>query len=93
MRLALAIQFESREGDQGLGRLVETTVWVNTAHPAYQRAVASRAEPYHLALSVALALARVAVEPSQEHDFVEAFLARWGESATGRRNGARKRRR
>ena len=92
-RLALTIQFESREDDQELGRLVETTVWVNTAHPAYQRAVASRAEPYHLALSVAMALAGVAVEPAQEHKFVAAFLARWGESATGRKDGARTRRR
>jgi hypothetical protein len=92
-RLGLTIQFESREDDPELGRLVETTVWVNTAHPAYQRAVASRAEPYHLALSVAMALAGVAVEPAQEHAFVAAFLARWGESATGRKDGARRRRR
>lgn len=93
LRLGLTIQFETREDDPELGRLVETTVWVNTAHPAYQRAVASRAESYHLALSVAMALAGVAVEPAQEHDFVAAFLARWGESATGRKDGARKRRR
>lgn len=92
-RLGLAIQFESRKEDPELGRLVETTVWVNTAHAAYQRAVASKAESYHLALSVAMALSRVAVEPSQEHDFVVAFLARWGEAAAGRKDGARRRRR
>lgn len=79
-RLGLRIQFEARDGDPELGRLVETTVWVNAAHPAYQRAVASRAESYHLALTVAMALAKVAVEPAQEHDFVAAFLGRWGEA-------------
>jgi hypothetical protein len=80
-RLGLRIEFEAREGDLELGRLAETTVWVNSAHPAYQRAVASRAESYHLALTVALSLARVAVEPPLEHDFIATFLARWGEAA------------
>jgi hypothetical protein len=42
--------------------LVESRVWVNEAHPAYRRAVASRSEGYHLALAVALALAPLAVE-------------------------------
>src|SRR5216117_3846336 len=36
----LRIQFESRPGDDQLGRLVESTVWVNTAHPAYGRVTA-----------------------------------------------------
>ena len=80
-RLGLRIQFESRPADPELGRLVETTVWVNDAHPAYVRAAASRSESYHLALAVAMALAKVAVEPSQEHGFVSAFLGRWGEAA------------
>ena len=84
-RLGLRIQLESRDGDPELGRLAETTVWVNDTHPAYQRAVASRAESYHLALAVAMALAKVAVEPAQEHDFVSAFLERWGEAAGSQR--------
>jgi hypothetical protein len=50
-RLRLRIQFESRPDEIELARLIETTVWVNEAHPAYQRAVASRSEGYHLALS------------------------------------------
>jgi hypothetical protein len=79
-RYGLTIQFESRPQGADLGRLVESTVWVNDAHPAYRRAVASRSEGYHIALSVALALAALAVEPSAEHGFVTAFLARWGEA-------------
>ena len=90
-RLGLTIQFESRPDDPDLGRLEQTTVWVNDAHPAYRRAAASRAESYHLALTVAMALARVAVEPAQEHVFVSAFLSRWGEAASGSRTtGSRK---
>lgn len=83
-RLGLAVQFEERPGDPELGRLVESTVLVNRAHPAYQRAAASRSEGYHIALSVALALAPLAVEPAGEHAFVTAFLSRWGEAVSGR---------
>ncbi len=77
-RYGLTIQFDSRLGDPELGRLVESTVWINEAHPAYRRAVASRSEGYHVALAVALALAPLAVEPASEHGFVTAFLERWG---------------
>ena len=76
----LSIQFENRADDVELGRLVESTVWINEAHPAHRRAVASRSEGYHVALAVALALAPLAAEPANEHGFVTAFLARWGEA-------------
>lgn len=77
---ALTLQFESRPEHEALGRLAESTVWVNEAHPAYRRAVASKSEGYHLALTVAMALAPLAVEPEQAHGFVTAFLTRWGEA-------------
>ena len=53
---------------------------MNSAHPAYRRAAASRSEGYHIALAAALALARLAVEPVHEHTFVTAFLVRWGQT-------------
>jgi hypothetical protein len=76
----LDIQFEDRDGDTNLGRLVESTVWVNRAHPAYRRANASRSLGYHIALTVAMALAPLAVEPANQNVFVLAFLSRWGEA-------------
>lgn len=84
----LRIQFESRPNDEQLGRLVESTVWVNTAHPAYTRAIAGRADAYHVALTVAMALAPLAVEPADAHGFVTTFLTRWG--TTGGHNGRRR---
>jgi len=90
MRYGLSIQFEQRPDDVELGRLVESTVWVNEAHPAYRRAVASRSEGYHIALAAAMALASLAVEPAKEHAFVTAFLASWG-AAMDRRKGRRRR--
>lgn len=93
MRYGLAIQFESLPDSDQLGRLVESTVWVNDAHPAYKRAAASRSEGYHLALTVAMALGSLAVEPSQAQAFVSAFLARWGESLDKPRGRAKRSRR
>lgn len=90
-RYGLSIRFESHEGDPDLGRLVESTVVINDVHPAYRRAVGSRSEGYHIALAVALALARLAVPPAEEHEFVTSFLTRWGEALDGVRRSSRKR--
>ena len=90
IRYGLSIGFEARADDSELGRLVESTVWVNEAHPAYRRATASRSEGYHTALAVALALAPLAVDPAKEHAFITAFLASWG-AAIERRKGRRRR--
>lgn len=76
----LDIQFEDRAEDPELGRLVESTVWVNRSHPAYRRALASRSIGYHIALAVTMALAPLAVESANEHGFIIAFLSRWGEA-------------
>ena len=92
VRYGLRIQFEERPDSLDLGRLVESTVLVNTTHPAYLRAVASRAEGYHVALSVAMALAPLAVEPAGAQAFVTAFLAAWG-GALGRDKRRRQTRR
>ena len=85
-------QFEDRPGDPELGRLVESTVFVNEAHPAYRRALASRSEGYHIALAVALALAPLAAAAASEHAFVTAFLSRWGEALRPQKAGRGRRR-
>jgi hypothetical protein len=76
----LDIQFEDRPDDIELGRLTESTVWVNRAHPAYRRAQSSHSVGYHIALAVAMALAPLAVEAPHQHGFVTTFLSRWGEA-------------
>jgi len=83
-RYGLQIQFERREGEPELARLVESTVWVNEAQPAYRRAAASRSEGYHIALAVAMALAPLAVEAAEERAFVTTFLEHWGNALEGR---------
>jgi len=80
MRYGLGVQFEDSPDNSELGRLVESTVWINQAHPAYRRAQASRSVGYHISLAVALALAPLAVEPDQEHTFITKFLSHWGQA-------------
>ncbi|HEY1232499.1 MAG TPA: ATP-binding protein [Candidatus Binatia bacterium] len=88
----LDIQFEDRSDDPNLGRLLESTIWVNRTHPAYRRALISRSIGYHIALTVAMALAPLAVEPAQQSMFLLSFLTRWGEAldkASARRRANR----
>ncbi len=91
-RYALRIEFEQRSDSPELARLAETTVWVNEAHPAFRRAVGSRAAGYHVALSAAMALAPLAAEPAHQHDFITAFMTRWGNADVSVRGGRTKRR-
>lgn len=80
-RYGLRIEFEERDdAPEDMGRLVDSTVFVNTAHPAYRRAAASRAEGYHVALTAAMALAPLAAEPAGAQAFLATFLAAWGEA-------------
>ncbi len=90
-RYGLLVQFESRPGDLELGRLVDNTIRINDAHPAYTRAIGSRSLGYHIALAVALALAPLAVEAAQEHSFITQFLAQWGDVASDKRSPRRRR--
>jgi hypothetical protein len=43
--------------------------------------VASRSEGYHIALTMALTIAPLAVEPGDTRAFVTTFLTRWGDTA------------
>jgi hypothetical protein len=90
-RYGLLVQFESRPDDFELARLVDSTVWINDAHPAFVRAAASRSIGYHTALAVALALAPLAVEAAEEHGFVTQFLAHWGGAEVRARRHRRRR--
>jgi hypothetical protein len=89
-RYGLSLQFERRPDDGEPGRLVESTIWVNEAHPAFERAQLSRSLGYHIALTVALALAPLAAAPAAEHQFLTRFLAEWGSAGGARHSRHRK---
>ena len=86
-RYGLSVQFEARPGDPELARLIENTVWINTDHPAYQRAESTRSTGYHIAVAVALALAPLATGGQGVQQFVTAFLAQWGDAVQVGRKG------
>ena len=90
-RYGLLVQFESLPDNLELARLVDSTVWINDAHPAYTRAAASRSLGYHTALAVALSLAPLTVEPAEEHAFITQFLAQWGSTSSTTRRRSRRR--
>lgn len=83
-RYGLSLQFEARDGDPELARLIENTVWVNSAHPAYLRAETTRSTAYHVAVAVALALAPLATGGRDVQQFLTVFLAQWGEAVRAR---------
>ncbi len=88
-RYGLLVRFESRPEDSELGRLIDSTIWINDAHPAFTCAAASRSLGYHTALVVAFTLAPLAVDAGDEHAFILQFLAHWGSSQTARPVGGR----
>ena len=86
------VQFESRPDDHELGRLVDSTIWINDAHPPYTRAAASRSSGYHTALTVALALAPLAVgreRRARVHHAVPGALGRRERRETGEKQNGR----
>lgn len=87
LRYGLSLQFEERPGDPELGRLIENTVWINTSHPAYLRAEATRSTGYHVAVAVALALAPLATGGSGMQQFLTVFLTQWGEAVRAKPGG------
>ncbi|MDQ3347052.1 MAG: hypothetical protein M3545_03700, partial [Acidobacteriota bacterium] len=58
--------------------------------PAYELATASRYAGYHIALTVALALAPLAVDAREEHAFITQFLAHWGGANVAKREPRKK---
>ncbi len=74
----LKIAFEELMDSPALGRVAGETVFVNTAHPAWNKAKSEGLEVYHVLATVAWTLS-VFLEPDRPpHDFVSKFFATWG---------------
>ena len=74
----LMIGFEDAAERAELGWLLENTVWINRAHPAYQKAVAGGHEQYHIVLSVAWVLLGHLDDQHSAQRFIGEFLFGWG---------------
>jgi hypothetical protein len=74
----LMIAFEESADRQELGWLMESTVWINKSHPAYRRAINSKAEDYHIVISVAWVLSDYLEAGKSPLLFMNRFLSSWG---------------
>jgi hypothetical protein len=74
----LMIAFEESADRQELGWLMESTVWINKSHPAYRRATHSKAEDYHIVISVAWVLSDYLEAEKSPLIFMNRFLSSWG---------------
>lgn len=73
----LAIGFEENPSKTNLARMIENTIWINTNHPAYQKAKEENLEPYHIFLSLAWALSYFIEENHSPQEFISQFLISW----------------
>ena len=61
-----------------LGTLIDDTIRVNTAHPAWKKASEERLEEYHVVFTVACVLSQFLEAHHSPHEFISKFLASWG---------------
>ncbi len=74
----LMIGFEDNPDREDLGWSMESTIWINKGHPAYIRAIESKAENYHIVLSVAWVLSGHLEAEKSPQKFINRFLSSWG---------------
>ncbi len=75
----LAIGFEENTSKTSLARMIENTIWINTNHPAYQKAKQENLEPYHIFLSIAWTLSYFIEENHSPQEFISQFLISWSD--------------
>ncbi|PKL72585.1 hypothetical protein CVV26_01065 [Candidatus Kuenenbacteria bacterium HGW-Kuenenbacteria-1] len=73
----LTIGFEENPSKISLARMIENTIWINTNHPAYQKAKQENLEPYHIFLSIAWTLSHFIEENHSPQEFISQFLISW----------------
>lgn len=75
---AISVGFEKRREKDGLARMIEHKIWINTFHPAYLKAKEKKFEPYHILFCVAWVLSHFLEDNRSPQEFIDTFLASWG---------------
>lgn len=70
---------ELRDDPRSLGRMVEDTIYVNTLHPAWHKALRQNLEEYHIVLTAGLVLSEFLDPEKQPQEFLGRLLGSWGE--------------
>jgi hypothetical protein len=77
----LRIGFDDARERDDLGWLLENTVWINRAHPAYRKAARTGNESYHVVLGVVWVLLGHLDDRHSAQEFIGQFLSGWGQRA------------
>lgn len=78
-RPGLMLGFDDNPSRPELGWLTDSTIWINKAHSAYQKALDDDSENYHIVLSVAWVLSGFLDTEKSPLAFLNRFLAAWGQ--------------
>ncbi|OGT22352.1 MAG: hypothetical protein A3C55_04085 [Gammaproteobacteria bacterium RIFCSPHIGHO2_02_FULL_42_13] len=79
--LSLALE-DFSDAPEMLGRIIEDTVFVNTLHGAWKKALQTGQEEYHILVVVGLVLADFVAPEKHPLDFLAKFLSSWGAVGT-----------
>jgi hypothetical protein len=77
----LRIGFDDARERDDLGWLLENTIWINRAHPAYRKAASTGNESYHVVLGVVWVLLGHLDDRHSAQEFIGQFLSGWGRRA------------
>ncbi len=66
-----------------LGRMLDDTVFVNTLHPAWKKALATKQEEYHILVVAGLTLAEFVAPEKDPTEFLAKFLSSWSRVGAG----------
>ncbi len=75
---SLSISFEEDPQRSALGWLVDETLWINSGHPAYKKAMEMGQERYHTVIAVGWILATHVGNAEVAGEFLTRYLACWG---------------
>jgi hypothetical protein len=81
----LRIGFDDARERSDLGWLLENTIWINRAHPAYRKAASTGNESYHVVLGVVWVLLGHLDDRHSAQEFIGQFLSGWGRRAEASR--------
>src|SRR5207302_10748363 len=81
----LRIGFDDARERDDLGWLLENTIWINRAHPAYRKAARTGNESYHVVLGVVWVLLGHLDDRHSAQEFIGQFLSGGGRGAEASR--------
>lgn len=71
------------DAPESLGCIIEDTISINTLHPVWRKALATKQEEYHILVVVGLVLADFVAPEKHPQEFLAKFLSSWSTVGAG----------